>query len=693
MKSILYFIIPPLAARLYALSILWEGAVLVPPLMRGAVSDLAAGALAGLLLQGLLTARRKAYFLFWGLWALAAFFNAEHVTVNAANADMAFLGLALDRSFIMGSVLSWRSLSTVAICLTLSLVAILPLARAKLNPAGKRGALAALAAVLLLASAALPVAGASPRWAQMNYIEENLRALLTGPPEVLTTQEVPPRIRAEFFAQDLSGSPVISAPKGASGNVLLVIVEGIGANALKTMPRLERLADERVSFSDFISLQRQSNRGVYPLLCGEYPNFLMLEAKMDVAATYGARRPCLPEALAGNGYHTLFMRGAGLDFMQMGMFAKQIGFSETYGAENLMDYTTLGWGADDRTLYNAALERIDALEDKQPWFMTLFTVSTHHPFTIPGRERPSPAEALSFADQVLGEFLDSLKSKGVLDNTLVLITSDEVGFPERLESSGLRRTFEKSHGMLVLMVPGHKGRMSLDGAFTQADIQLSVLDYLGLDPGEATGRSVLRRYAEGRSLIFGNVYEKSVMSLSKKGEAYICTRDHLECSAYRANPARGFFGSSFAPVKNDEQFLRGLSSALAYNETGSASLNSQFALLKRDLHYTGYNDILGNHQIRADAGDTILWEMLLTARTGLNVTAYAAEPLKGMDELRVLFVETPTLKPGDTYILRRKFRAHKAFPHIVTSIFINAPAGGEYDIQRLSIKRIRNRQK
>ena len=83
--------------------------------------------------------------------------------------------------------------------------------------------------------------------------------------------------------------------------------------------------------------------------------------------------------------------------------------------------------------------------------------------------------------------------------------------------------------------------------------------------------------------------------------------------------------------------------------------------------------------------------MLLTARTGLNVTAYAAEPLKGMDELRALFVETPTLKPGDTYTLRREFRAQKAYPHIVTSIFINAPAGGEYDIQRLAIKRIRNR--
>ena len=83
------------------------------------------------------------------------------------------------------------------------------------------------------------------------------------------------------------------------------------------------------------------------------------------------------------------------------------------------------------SLFRRAGEVVDELEAAPgPWFLTLLTVGTHHPYTLPPDvERSQDDDGLRSAFETLdasaSDFFDSLARRGVLDDTLVLLTVDE----------------------------------------------------------------------------------------------------------------------------------------------------------------------------------------------------------------------------------------------------------------------------
>ena len=85
-----------------------------------------------------------------------------------------------------------------------------------------------------------------------------------------------------------------------------------------SMPELSRIARENVVFTNFITQQRQTNRGEYALLCGELPRLFSAEAKMTELAARSDKlngKRCLPAALAEAGYATIYLQSARTTFM------------------------------------------------------------------------------------------------------------------------------------------------------------------------------------------------------------------------------------------------------------------------------------------------------------------------------------------------------------------------------------------
>ncbi|MBW2267865.1 MAG: LTA synthase family protein [Deltaproteobacteria bacterium] len=493
------------------------------------------------------------------LLALAYYANSETIAALGTVASPLDLSFFADPTFVGGSVLALSHPLVLAALLVGTLV--LAAWGVSRRPFGDV-ALALCAGGFVLA--ALSLAGGDPAlatWRQVNALVHNAewlvlrqdaargggyassaRAIIESEPSLAADLAAPPR-----FALD-----------GRRKNVLLVILESVSGNYLPTataahgrdgvnrMHNLDAAFAGNVGYASFFTHQRRTNRGLYTLLCGEYPRLTAGMPKMTVAAARPWQR-CLPEILRDHGYHTVYLQSAPLAFMLKDRFMPAIGFDETLGHDSFeRAYLRTLWGVDDRAFLEAALVEIERLRARgEPWFLTLLTVGSHHPFVVPESfESPYQTDfrrAFAYLDVAVARFLHGLEKSGMRDDTLVLITSDESAGDLGQVSDTTAGILSQNWGFLVAMTP-ERSRGLVTEPFAQSDVALSILDYLGLGESgaELFGRSVFRSYDRGRRLFFGNVNHRTLGGIRPDGSLVQCELEGLRCARYATEAGRFF---------------------------------------------------------------------------------------------------------------------------------------------------------
>jgi hypothetical protein len=301
------------------------------------------------------------------------------------------------------------------------------------------------------------------------------------------------------------------------------------------MPKLDALAQRHILFTRVVSHQRQTNRGEYGILCGDYPKLVTDQSKMS-EQVYGAARLCLPAVLRDEGYATAYIQSAPLGFMLKDQFMKKAGFEELVGDPWFeQSYARTDWGVDDKAFFEQSLGRVVELQEaERPFFATLLTVGTHHPFTFPDTVKAEEAKsrqerAFRWADDALAEFLAQLEQRGVLRDTVVIITSDESTGLVRA-ASATQRLLSQSWSFVVVMMPEPQAKR-IDTLYAHVDTALSVADLLGLErqASRFTGRSWFREYETPRRLFAGNTYARSVIMWEPSGSAVVCGESFRNC--------------------------------------------------------------------------------------------------------------------------------------------------------------------
>ncbi len=320
---------------------------------------------------------------------------------------------------------------------------------------------------------------------------------------------------------------------------------------------------------------------------------------------------CLPAALAEAGYATTYLQSARTTFMLKDKFMPSAGFERSIGEEYFEDaYSRNKWGVDDRAFLQQSLRMIEELRGaERPWFLTLLTSGTHHPKNIPEealKEAQSDRTrfAFTYLDAAIGEFVAELEARGVLDDTLVLLTSDESqGLRGRGLGEGQIRP-SQNWGFLVAMLPGG-AKLRVDYAQAQFDIALSTLDWLGLaDYAHGfSGRSVFRHYAKPRALAFGNIYSNYVGGVSADGQLVLCSEDLKLCAQATTDDQRLFKkGIQMSPnvSADDFEFLRTLAAeSMLVSASGSRVERGAASSTERDIHLSDES----NFSIRDDVDD------------------------------------------------------------------------------------------
>ncbi len=526
--------------------------------VRGFVADASVALLVVALLGSLLRWRcrfsRVVVCLLGSLFVAATFGVYEVVSAFDSSHALGYARLLADPTFLGGSVRHMAHPGLFAATLGLLLVASI-FAQA---PKGSRWQLWILGiAGLTLVQLAVPISHRYGEWRQGHAIHALVSTI--GTASVGDAGKIAREVR-RVLSPDLEGRRWIE-PLGGRPNLILILLEAVsapvlpsvaseyGVEAAVAMPKLDARAGEHLLFTQVVAHQRQTNRGEYAILCGDYPKLLSDQSKMT-EQVYGRARRCLPEALRELGYHTAYLQAAPLAFMLKDQFMPRAGFTEVAGGASWsQSYGRTAWGVDDKAFFEQALPRLKALHDgAAPFFATLLTVGTHHPFTLPAapgeRSEERRTRAFRWLDDALDAFVEALEREGILEDTVVIVTSDESGGWVDGDQPTLR-LLSQSWSFALVILPGQAvGRVNT--LLAHSDLALTVLDLLGrANASEGfIGRSWFREYEAARPMFAGNTYGRRVVMWNPAGHAVICDEGFRSCLEVETMEGRAFVPKS-----------------------------------------------------------------------------------------------------------------------------------------------------
>ncbi len=301
-----------------------------------------------------------------------------------------------------------------------------------------------------------------------------------------------------------SDSLTLSLPRlPPKPNLVLIVLESFSAayssaltGAPGHMPFLDSLMGRGLTFTRAYANGRRSIDGI-PAITAALPE-LMDEA--FITSTY-AQSPftALANVLGADGYATSFYHGGRNGTMGFDSFAKSAGYARYAGLNEYphqADYDG-SWGIWDRPYLRYYAEELG--REHEPFFSTVFTLSSHHPYRLPPDEASRFDEgtlpihaSLRYADDALRGFFRAASSTAWYPNTLFVITADHTA---DLDRSGQHYTEATDYWVpLLFFMPAAIPAERNDRVTQHIDILPTVLDLIGHDrPFFSLGSSALRR--------------------------------------------------------------------------------------------------------------------------------------------------------------------------------------------------------
>ncbi len=189
--------------------------------------------------------------------------------------------------------------------------------------------------------------------------------------------------------------------------------------------------------------------------------------------------------LKEKGYSTAFFHGGTNGTMGFEAYSKIAGFDRYYGRNEYDDdddYDS-NWGIFDEPFLQYTAQKLDDIE--KPFCSAVFTLSSHHPFTIPEkykgkfRKGPSPIqESIMYADYSLGKFFETVSKYSWFDSTLFILTADHTSL---VYHSELQNSLGQYEIPIIFYQHGKWSDSISHKIAQQTDIMPSVLDYLDYD--------------------------------------------------------------------------------------------------------------------------------------------------------------------------------------------------------------------
>ncbi|WP_340616473.1 LPS biosynthesis-modulating metalloenzyme YejM [Xenorhabdus entomophaga] len=310
---------------------------------------------------------------------------------------------------------------------------------------------------------------------------------------------------------------------GRGYNLLLLVVDGLdNPDIINDMPALEQFAKNNIQFTQHFSTGIQDDTALFGLFYGISSGYL--------DGVLNARKPsALVDALTHQGY-------------QFGLFSSDGFQTPLYRQAILTDYSLPNTGKqDDNLTVTQWRQWLNLRNGSAPWFSFL---------DINGVTHTSGKFDKKALDTEINNILDSLKNKGVLDKTIVVITAKQSEetinrSPQWITDNKFNR--KQIHVPLIIHWPGTPAQV-INKLTSHQDVMTTLMQrllHVSNSPEDySQGEDLFNAQRENPWLITGDngsliiTTAKNTVYLSRDGEYYLYDLDGNEIEGSKPNLAQ-----------------------------------------------------------------------------------------------------------------------------------------------------------
>lgn len=230
-------------------------------------------------------------------------------------------------------------------------------------------------------------------------------------------------------------------------NVIVIMLESFskyimseGGHLTGVTPNLDSIKKEGWYFDQFYANTVRTDRAIVSILSGLPAQPSMSIMDMPNKST---QLPSIARSLRSNGYTTSFYYGGDTNYSNMQSYVVGTGYQNVVSDKSFpSSQITSKWGVHDGIVFDRILKDIDEMGKNNPFLITMMTLSSHEPFDVPYESQftDEALNAFAYTDHELGRFMDSLKTKPLWKNTLVVIVPDHLGaYPDIIDNYQLWR--------------------------------------------------------------------------------------------------------------------------------------------------------------------------------------------------------------------------------------------------------------
>jgi len=285
-------------------------------------------------------------------------------------------------------------------------------------------------------------------------------------------------------------NPLIQTTKNKTfnqKNVVIIILEsfskeyiGFFNNGKGYTPFLDSLIGKSLVFDNAFANGKKSIEAI-PAICAAIPS--LMENPYITSEFATNKTNSLAHLLKKEGYSTSFFHGGTNGTMGFDYYTKIIDFTSYYGRNqynNEKDYDG-NWGVFDEPFFQYFASQLNSF--KAPFFSCIFSLSSHHPYTIPEKHKNEfkggeleILRSIEYADFSLKEFFETASKMPWFKNTLFVLTADHTAQP-------IGAFYKNKVGMynipIIFYSPNDSMLRGVNHTITQQiDILPTVLDYL-----------------------------------------------------------------------------------------------------------------------------------------------------------------------------------------------------------------------
>lgn len=267
-------------------------------------------------------------------------------------------------------------------------------------------------------------------------------------------------------------------------NFVILILESFGRDYIgfyhpeqqSCTPFLDSLLTKSIVFEGFANGRRSIEAlpgilaGIPSMMDIDYPSSPYVNNKLMGLGT----------ELGNLGYTSAFFHGGNNGTMSFDVFAQSVGFEEYFGRNEYDDDRDFdgNWGIFDEPFLHYYAQKMETF--KQPFLSAVFTLSSHHPYSIPKKHaellKNSANEleaSIKYSDLSLRRFFHSASSMSWFRNTVFIITADHT--PEHARSEFFRSQMGVYAVPMAFFIPGIDSGIRMNEMAQHIDILPSCL--------------------------------------------------------------------------------------------------------------------------------------------------------------------------------------------------------------------------